>query len=904
MQSQRNGGEALKRQDLLLCVLAFALTAASRLPFRSHILYSWDSVNYAFGMRHFNVLTEQPQPPGYIVYAWLARLVDTLTHDANAAMVWISVAAGALATVALYLLGRRLFGRTAGLAAAVLLATSPLFWFYGEIALPHTLDAALILTYLWLLWRVRSGELGMIWPATVVLAIAGGIRPQTLVFLLPVTVFAVWRAGWRRLLGAALLGALLCLAWFLPLVDSAGGLRPYLSKLSSYSQRFEVSTSVLRGAGLAGLQHNLTKLLTYTLFATAAALLPLLLYAALRVWRHGQPAPDTDPAPSSARPRRALFIALWAGPVLTYYALILMGQQGMILIFLPIVFLLAGAAAIRVTAGRRLWLLLACLGLLNASVFLFLPTQPLGLHAQHLPVRQTIRQNDRYYSLRFAGIAARLPAPSSAIIADNWRHVEYYLPGYKLLRLGAEADPAGAGRPSGWPGNGVLTASDLGLDTVSGRPVLVLFDGDDSALFDDLDGVETVSWPGAGGIKLYRWPPRTVLLYSGDRLEASTHPPLILDQTKIDRIKARISAGQEPEASSFRDFIHARIAPAMKASPTVYVGPYHGSGDRNHVFDTLNNDGARARNLGLAYAFTGDERYAAKSRQFLVAWAVGNTPTTQQDADLNDIGNHQSYGAFSFAYAYDLTFNSAVYGHADRAAIKAYFIRFVDAIKTSNDKIAADWYVSHPEVTMPYKWNATKSYHRADTYIGGDAALCGQTARLAMAGVIGYQSAIDGILGDTAYPLNLARMLTSALTPVNDGDGVAGHPVPTPQVYVYLQNTPGRGGMLDYMTYNARSCTILVDMARNLGWSAAQVTAARTKLHATWSYLARFFGPDAEPNFNPLDVVNLSANLPRFTLAYNDFGDQRFLDVMNSGNRVDYYEPQFLGPITLTHSLR
>ena len=346
------------------------------------------------------------------------------------------------------------------------------------------------------------------------------------------------------------------------------------------------------------------------------------------------------------------------------------------------------------------------------------------------------------------------------------------------------------------------------------------------------------------------------------------------------------------------------VDPAMNASPNVFAGPYRGVEDWNHVFDTLNNDGARARNLALAYAFTGDEKYAAKCRTFLVAWAAGNTPTTQQDADLNDIGYHQSYGAFSFAYAYDLTFDSAVYGTADRAAIKAYFIRFVDAIKTSNDKIASDWWVTHPEVTMPYKWDATKSYHRADTYIGGDAALCGQTARLAMAGVIGYQSAIDGILGDTAYPLNLARMLTSALTPVNDGDGVAGHPVPTPQVYVYLQNTPGRGGMLDYMTYNARSCTILVDMARNLGWSAAQVTAARTKLHATWSYLARFFGPDAEPNFNPLDVVNLSANLPRFTLAYNDFGDQRFLDVMSSGNRVDYYEPQFLGPITLTHSLR
>jgi hypothetical protein len=518
--AERAGFEETKRQDVLLCVLLFALSAASRLPFRSSILYSWDSVNYAFGMRQFDVLAEQPQPPGYIVYVWLARIVDASTHEANAALVWISVAAGAVAIVALYLLGRRLFGRAAGLAAAVLLATSPLFWFYGEIALPHALDAALVLTSLWLLWRVRVGEHDMIWPAALVLAAAGGVRPQTLVFLLPVTVFSVWRAGWWRLLGATLLGAALCLAWFLPLIGSAGGLHSYLSKLSSYSARFEISTSVLRGAGLTGLQHNLLKLITYALFASAAALLPLLVYGALWIWRRRPPASDAGSSPSSSHPRRALFLVLWAGPVLLYYAFIHMGQQGMILIFLPVVCLLAAAVAVRITAGRRLWLMIVCLGLLNASVFFFLPAQLPGLGAQHLPVSETIRQNDSYYSLRFAYAAAHVPARDSAIIAANWRHVEYYLPDYELLRLGAEADPAGAGRPSGWPGDGVLTLSGLGLAGGTPPYTLILFDGDESALFDSLDGVETVSWPGAGSMKFYNWPPGTALDYTGDQLVA------------------------------------------------------------------------------------------------------------------------------------------------------------------------------------------------------------------------------------------------------------------------------------------------------------------------------------------------------------------------------------------------
>jgi len=384
---------------------------------------------------------------------------------------------------------------------------------------------------------------------------------------------------------------------------------------------------------------------------------------------------------------------------------------------------------------------------------------------------------------------------------------------------------------------------------------------------------------------------------------AAAHPSLILDQTQIDRIKARITAGLQPETAALQEFMAHWVGTAMIASPNVFAGPYRGVEDWNTVFDTLNNDGARARNLALAYAFTGDARYAAKCRQFLMAWALGNTPTTQQDADLNDIGYHQSYGAFSFAYAYDLTFNSAVYSDADRAAIKAYFIRFVDAIKTSNNKIANDWCVLHPEATAPYSWDASKHYHRIDTYVGGDAALLGQSARLAMAAVIGYKSAVNEIL-DGGNVLNLTRMLQSALTPENGGDGVLGHPTPVPHVYIYAINAPGRGGMLDYMTYNTRACNVLVNMAQNLGWSPAKVAAARTQLHNSWSYFARYFGPGAEADPNPLDVVDVSVSLPRFMLAYHDFGDRRFLDIVGSGARADYYEPQLLGPITLTHSLR
>jgi len=391
---------------------------------------------------------------------------------------------------------------------------------------------------------------------------------------------------------------------------------------------------------------------------------------------------------------------------------------------------------------------------------------------------------------------------------------------------------------------------------------------------------------------------------------AAGHPSLVVTAADIDAIKSRIAAGSEPEASAWRHFADYYLSGPMRDAPQVFAGPAVNPGsDWDHVFDTLGQDGSKARNLAIAYVITGDQKYAVKAREYLVAWALGNTPTTQYDWDHGDptydhgaTGYHQSYGAFSFAYAYDLTYDSGVYSDADRVTVKAWFIKFVDAIQTCNDRIASDWWISQPTRTAPYHWDATKFYYPRDTYVGGDAAVLSQTARLAMAHVVGYKAAEDNILNDSSNVLNLENMLNSALTPKNDGDGVAGHPNPVPHVYIEASWSSG-GGMFDYMTYNTRALDILVTMAQNSGWSATNVADARVKLYNTWSYLARFFGPNAEPDFNPTDVINLNACLPRFTLAYHEFGGTRLRDILDSGPRATYYEPQLLGPVTLTLSI-
>lgn len=410
-------------------IVLFALTLLSRTPFRSQILYHWDSVNFANAMREFDVIQEHPQPPGYIVYVWLSRLVDLLFHDAQVTMVWISIVASALAVAALFYLGRAIWSRRVGTVAALLLASSPLFWFYGEIALPHALDTFLIILSVWWLYEVMQGKTGYLFPVIVVLGIAGGVRQQTLVFLLPMTLFAMRRVRFKRWLLAGGLGAAVCLAWFVPLIASAGGVDAYLEKTGRYADRFQTTTSVLMGAGWSGVAYNTRKLGMYTLYGWCAGLIPAAAGLAAQFRRPLKP----------GFWERFWFLALWIGPALGFYAFIHMGQQGLIFIFLPALLLVSAVGLVRLLERwdrERWWGAVAItLALANAAIFCLVPEYPLGPGTQRLLTRATLVNNDRYFQDRFAAIEANFPPETTAILMRNSEHVAYYLPAYPRLPI-------------------------------------------------------------------------------------------------------------------------------------------------------------------------------------------------------------------------------------------------------------------------------------------------------------------------------------------------------------------------------------------------------------------------------------------------------------------------------------
>jgi hypothetical protein len=506
-----------KYADALYSTLLFLATVFSRIPFRSQILYHWDSINLANGLRHFDVLQEHPQPPGYILYVLVCRGVAALVGDANGAMVTVSIVASALAVVVLYWLGKAICGRRVGLVAAVLLVASPPFWFYGEIALPHTVDAALVLLAVWLLYRVWRGEERSLWLTVVVLAVAGGMRQQTLVFLLPLTLYAVLgRVRWNRLLLAGALGGGLCLLWFIPLIASCGGLGPYMVKMSEYSRRFEASTSILLGAGLPGIFHNARKLVLYTAYGLCATAVPLGVYALSRVFDRKWP-----------QLWRLLFLTLWLAPALLFYLFIHMGQQGLIFVFLPLLLLLGALSIERLSNSvpKRVWAVAMVLALLGTATFLFLPEYPLGRGEQALSSEsgqrfltwQTLVHSDQYYQDRFDAIRARWSPEQTIIVAINWNRPEYYLPQYPLLRMDSDESNNVISRHWSSQNDDAVTATDLGLSEEIVN--VLLLDPALDELAQEVPGLARIPLAHGASIAYFPLGKGEVLRYQGGRLE-------------------------------------------------------------------------------------------------------------------------------------------------------------------------------------------------------------------------------------------------------------------------------------------------------------------------------------------------------------------------------------------------
>ena len=212
----------------------FLLAAlAVRVPFRSEYAYHWDSAEFALAIREYNVALSQPHAPGYFLYVMAGRLMNLFIGDPHASLVWLSVVCGSALVSVLYLLGTAMFGRRAGIVAALLGVTSPQLWFYSGVALTYIVDGFLVCSLVLYCWRAM--QRGGTWMDAVLiggwLAVVGGVRQQTVPALVPLVTWVFWKfecPRFAKLAVAAVVSVVLAMMWFIPMVSISGGLALYL----------------------------------------------------------------------------------------------------------------------------------------------------------------------------------------------------------------------------------------------------------------------------------------------------------------------------------------------------------------------------------------------------------------------------------------------------------------------------------------------------------------------------------------------------------------------------------------------------------------------------------------------------------------------------------------------------
>lgn len=402
-----------------------AATALTRFSFRSHYLYDIDSVNFALALRRFDPSVHQPHPPGYFLYVCLGRAASLAFQDANTALVAIGIIFSCGAAATIYVLADNWFGRSAARFAGLIFLFSPLTWFHGTVALTYIVESFFSALTGYLCWRVYSGSPRLIlpgaMPAGIVVGIAAGFRPSSLLLLGPLLLLSLGKAGFRQ--AAAGIGTLLVtlLAWFVPMIRT-GGAGAYTSSLLSLWLTVPAKNTIFNSSPLNSAARACTIAGIYFLCFGCAAFLPL-----LRNRGHG----------CLDRPK-IVFTGIWMAPGLLFFTFIYLKfvNSGYLLLLAPPLCVWMGLwasawyADLRLCRALRILTIAGCAAV-NTAIFIAAP-----VYCSWREVRR--------FETELGGIIRDLPpiaSPQDTMIVGfdahflGYRHAGFYLPGYLTVQF-------------------------------------------------------------------------------------------------------------------------------------------------------------------------------------------------------------------------------------------------------------------------------------------------------------------------------------------------------------------------------------------------------------------------------------------------------------------------------------
>jgi hypothetical protein len=287
--------------DLALPWVVGLVTLVARLATAATGPTDWDSSQFAAAIARFDVTHGRPQPPGYFLYVEAGRLVHAAGPSPIDSLVLVSAVASAVAAGLVVVAGRDLGGRWVGLAAGLIVATSPFAWYSGSIVDTYSFDLLIASLLMILAWRARPHS----WHGAAAMASLGlvaGFRQSALQTFAMLGLLAV-AGSVRRVregVAAVLAGVVAVALWLVPMaLSQPGGLHAWARATRLEADGAARATSVLDHASGGAL--NFGTFAGYTTVALAPLAALALVAAVLLGVRRLLGSGTADPSPVDRR---------------------------------------------------------------------------------------------------------------------------------------------------------------------------------------------------------------------------------------------------------------------------------------------------------------------------------------------------------------------------------------------------------------------------------------------------------------------------------------------------------------------------------------------------------------------------------------------------------------------------
>ncbi|MGB9977970.1 ArnT family glycosyltransferase [Methanobacterium sp.] len=533
------------RLDFLILLILGLLVVITRVPFTSKFLYEWDSVNYSLAFENYNILQQQPHPPGYLLYVALGKAVNYIFNDPNTSLIFLSITFSILSTILIYFMAKEVFSRKIGIISALLLIFNPFIWFYGEIASIYIFEAFFSILIAYSSYKLFKGDEKFIYISAFVLGLSGGFRTDIIEFMLPLWAFSIWNAklSYAKISKGLLTFLLSISLWLLPAVILTGGFEKYIHILR-YTSESASYTSLIFGASISQQILNTGVCIIWSL--VGLTLLGILI-TALFLTHHRE-----NFKPKAAvyiKKPLTIFFLLWIIPSFIFYLFIYIMKPGYLLTFLPAVMIILSYITIRISSDihfkfpkihikHALGFILIIYIISNTAYFAYpynlhndqiweTPTDKMGTNQKiwfGIDVglvydNSKINANDENTQLHIQNIlniSGSDPQSTIIVIRDitredegfNWRKAMYYLPGYDIYYLFDHENSGIEGNVSVWHGKNhsynisKAKAEDIKLNSSTTKIVWVM--SNQTSFYQEVKdnfGVNEINL--SNGMKLY-----------------------------------------------------------------------------------------------------------------------------------------------------------------------------------------------------------------------------------------------------------------------------------------------------------------------------------------------------------------------------------------------------------------